>query len=77
MFKNPLNYEELDGDMVTTQVNYDWDGVITQIFVYSEYMDGLVEVNLETFEKRYPSKFSYLQSRINTALNIDCVNALN
>ena len=66
---NELVYEEFDGRLVVVQVNYDYDGIINKVFVYNDFTDGLVEVNLEAFESRHPSRYNYLQNRINNALN--------
>lgn len=71
MNKIPLTYEEFNGHTTLLQVNYDWDGKIEQIFVYSPIIEDLVMVDLERFESRHPSRYAYIQNRVLEALNVD------
>lgn len=52
------------------QVNYDDLGVIADIFLYSEFTNGLVKVNIELFETRHSTRYAYLQERVNEQLHV-------
>lgn len=54
-------------NVIDIQVNYDEFGVMLDVFVNSKL--GLVKIDLEKFELNHPSRYSYLQTRINEALS--------
>jgi hypothetical protein len=66
---NQLSYEEYEGGMTMVQINYNYDGVMSEMFMYSDYMHQLVKVDLEHFEQRHPTMYAYFQQRINDAVN--------
>ncbi len=64
-----LTYEEFDRNgQPLIQVNYDYEGVIGDIFVYSEFVDRMLKVDLEDFESCAPTRYANLQQRILDAL---------
>ncbi len=65
--KTGVYYDEANG----VQANYDENGVINTIFVYSAFTSRLVKVDVEAFEQAHPSRYSYIQSKVNEQLLLD------
>lgn len=68
-FKSLTNtiYDESKG----YQVNYDDNGVITAIFIENAFIGKLVKVDVDAFEKAHPSRYSYMQEKVNEHLLLD------
>lgn len=50
------------------EVAFDSCGQIGAIFLYNEDVDTMVLADLEAFERRHPSKYNYLQEKVNELL---------
>lgn len=74
--KYPYSHEELGKDgQPQIEVAYNSSGEIGAIFTYNEAVDAMIMVDLEAFEKRHPSKYHYLQEKVNESL-VDVFNRL-
>jgi hypothetical protein len=58
-------YSEFQYGIRSVEVNHDSSGYIESIFVYNDFMDTLVKVDLESFKERYPNRFEYFQNKVN------------
>lgn len=60
-------YDEANG----VQANYDDNGVITKVFVYNTFIGRLVKVDIEAFETAHPTRYAYIQEKVNEQLLLD------
>lgn len=69
LFNQILTYEEFEAGMTIFQVNYNFNGVIESLLIYSEFLNGLIKVDLDYFQQQQPIKYNYFQNRVNEALD--------
>lgn len=70
----PYSYEQNGDDgQPQIEVAFDSEGVIGAIFAYNTIVDAMVLADVEAFETRHPSKYNFLQEKVNELL-IDIIN---
>lgn len=54
-------HEVLKNNDLQLEAHYDSDGCIGMIFVYNEFVDDMVKIDVDAFERMYPTKFANIQ----------------
>ncbi len=63
-------YEETDADGDSLlEVIYDDSGCINAIYVYSQALGDMVQIDINAFEANRPSRYNYYQNKINAILS--------